>query len=458
MRKRNRNATMERAGLLAVELACNGLELIWRDLLQEDVGIDGTIEVAVGEFPTGKLVGAQVKSGVSYIRSETDQSFRFYPDKDDVVYWASVSIPMFLLVHDPRDGVVYWADLSKYIQERTNDPFGAPSVVIPKSNLLNSSFAAYLRARFDLLLYSSDQYAVARDELSALRHTFGDGESAVSISALDLFLEGLWGLCSKLQFHSSLMSELIRRAAQIRHQVFLVRYTFDHASLYPYLTAYFNLLSKHHLATLDANDINHSLYAKLEYPTFIAPLTTNGRKFTEYLRDDGADRVHDNQFFSLALLPVVQIEVYSEFSVVDGLPKFGPFTDVLGISFNSHLDYYHIEHWRNEQTPRKVWAQNIFLSELTAYIDHNFGALGRDNLYFRYLDVPLSPLICWLEAWNDNQQPMPGSALTGKSNAETAGFHDELLSIMGATGSATVNEPMIPKLPVPRLASGERLY
>jgi hypothetical protein len=30
-----------------------------------------TIEIALGEFPTGKLVGAQIKSGMSYIRSET---------------------------------------------------------------------------------------------------------------------------------------------------------------------------------------------------------------------------------------------------------------------------------------------------------------------------------------------------------------------------------------------------
>ncbi len=101
MKRRNKNAVTEREGLLAVEVACNRLNLIWRDLLQEDVGIDGTIEVAIGEYPTGKLVGVQVKSGASYIRSETAESFRFYPDKDDLQYWASVSIPMFLLVHDP---------------------------------------------------------------------------------------------------------------------------------------------------------------------------------------------------------------------------------------------------------------------------------------------------------------------------------------------------------------------
>lgn len=42
---------MERAGLIAVESACNELDLIWRDVLQEDVGVDGTIEISIGDFP-----------------------------------------------------------------------------------------------------------------------------------------------------------------------------------------------------------------------------------------------------------------------------------------------------------------------------------------------------------------------------------------------------------------------
>nr|WP_108004913.1 DUF4365 domain-containing protein [Mycoplana dimorpha] len=79
MKKRSRNARQGRAGVIAVEQACNRLDLIWRNLLEEDVGVDGTIEIALGEFPTGKIVGAQIKSGMSYIRSETSTSFRFYP-------------------------------------------------------------------------------------------------------------------------------------------------------------------------------------------------------------------------------------------------------------------------------------------------------------------------------------------------------------------------------------------
>lgn len=86
---------------------CNDLDLIWRSLLEEDVGVDGTIEIALGEFPTGKIIGAQVKSGMSYIRSESETSFRFYPDKDDLDYWRELSVQLFLLIHHPGDDNVY---------------------------------------------------------------------------------------------------------------------------------------------------------------------------------------------------------------------------------------------------------------------------------------------------------------------------------------------------------------
>lgn len=460
MKKRNRNALIERAGLLAVEAACNNLDLIWRDLLQEDVGIDGTIEIAIGEFPTGKLIGAQVKSGASYIRSETPTTFRFYPDADDMQYWASVSIPMFLLLHDPRIGTVYWADLSKHIQERVDNPLDSPSIIFSKSNVMNEKFSAYLRGRFDLLLYSDEEYAAAQTDLRNLEHTLGTLDSAVTFSALDLFVEGLWGLCSKLQFHSSMMSELVRREAMDKPEVLLLNYTLDRASLYPFLSRYFNLLSKHHLATLDGADINHSLYAKLEFPTFIAPLTTNGRRFTEYLRKCSTPRVHDNQFFTLALLPHVQIEVYSDFKVSGDEPIFGKFTDVLAICFNPHLDYYHLEHWHRAEgaVACKICSQSIFYSELKEYINHHFGLLPKDRLWFRYREIPLTPLICWLEEWNDNHQPMPGQDLQGKSSARLAGFHDEWLSISAPVGVVSVSEPKLPQFPSPILANGEYLH
>jgi hypothetical protein len=248
------------------------------------------------------------------------------------------------------------------------------------------------------------------------------------------------------------VSDRIRKTVREQEGQIPISYTFDRASLYPFFTRYFNLLSKHHLANLDAADINESLYVKLEFPTFIAPLTTNGRRFVEYLRRTGVPNVRDNQFMSLSIQPHVQIEVYSTFQMTnDNRARLGPFTDVLAIGFNAYLDYYRLSHWRREaqdQPTVEVALQNISYYALREYIENRFGDIAKNNLLFRYLDVPLSPLICWLERWNENPNTLPTAELQGKSAAELAGFADEFASIM-ASAVATFNEPPADRSPYP---------
>src|SRR5690606_231660 len=89
---------------------------------------------------------------------------------------------------------------------------------------------------------------------------------------------------------------------------------------------------------------------KMEFPTFVAPLTTNGRKFVEYLRAAGVKDVHDRQYFSLISVPLVQIEIFDAFTETDEAYVFGRYTDVLSISFNPHLDYYRMTHVKRNAT------------------------------------------------------------------------------------------------------------
>jgi hypothetical protein len=316
-----------------------------------------------------------------------------------------------------------------------------------------------LHARFDLLVYSDLQFDDIYRELQLIVYEQGEGNDAVSISAVDLFIEGLWGLCTKIQFHSSLLSDRIRKIVQHRNADIHVTYTFDREILYPYFIRYFNIIAKHHLAGIDISDINHSLYAKSEYPTFIASLTTNGRKFVEYLRAK-IDGVRDNQYMSFSLADHVQIEVFSKFEILDGRPSFGSCTDVLCIRFNKYLDYYHLQHFRPESAPRDMIAvidQSIYFHELCQYIDHRFEGTPKDNIVLRHLDIPLSPLGCWLERWYEDPRGFPTSALVGKNASELVGFNDELAAIMGPVGIMTISEPPTPTLPRLPLLNGEVL-
>jgi len=226
MKKRKKNAKTERAGVVALEKACIPLDLIWRSLLEEDVGVDGTIEIALGEFPTGKLIGAQVKSGLSYIRSETETGFRLYADEDDIEYWQALSIPLYIFVHDPRDGKVYWKDFSSHVREDTQH---GPSTLIEmlKVNQVDNAFSAHLRARVDLGVFDKTRHATIQKELAAIIWSDGTGGSQVTVSGLDLFVQGLWGLCSKLQFHSSIIADLIRAKAIKQVAEVSVDYTFS---------------------------------------------------------------------------------------------------------------------------------------------------------------------------------------------------------------------------------------
>lgn len=460
MKQRLSNAKQGRAGVIAVEQACNRLDLIWRNLLEEDVGVDGTIEIAIGNFPTGKIVGAQIKSGKSYIRSETDDSFKFYPDKDDIEYWRALSIPLFLLVHHPVNDNIYWVDVGRYVESRAEEPLEKTYISFSKANTLDHAFETYLHGRFDLAVYTDEQYATLLHELKTLVHVDGVGPAAVTVTALDLFIEGLWGLCSKVQFHSSLMADLIRKMLREREGEIPITYTFARADLYPFFTRYFNILTKNHLALLDVADINESLYVKLEFPTFISCLTSNGRRFVEYLRNSNLPRVHDNQFMSLSVTPHVQIEVYSSFALIDEKAELGPFTDVLAIAFNPYLDYYRLSHWHRTapgDAAVEVGAQNIHYHALREYIENHFRHIPKDNFIFRYLDIPLSPLICWLEHWNEHSYSMPTRELAGKSVKESVGFADELTSIMAPSGTLTITEPPSQQFPLPILANGEFL-
>lgn len=239
-----------------------------------------------------------------------------------------------------------------------------------------------------------------------------------------------------------------------------MRYSFSRGNLYPFFIKYIDVLMRHHLALIDAADVNESLYAKLEFPTFLAPLTTNGRRFVEYLRANGREDAHDNRFFTLTLIPHTQIEVYASFEETEQGGRFGPYTDVLGISFNPHLDYYHLIHWRRaspDAKPEKIAEQTIYFFELIDHIERTLGALDKDLILLRHLDLPITPLISWLEAWYGMEQPFSASLLGEKSNTYMFGFVDEISSIMGAAGVMEISEPVLPVLPLRNLASGEMM-
>jgi hypothetical protein len=461
-KKRSSNAQTEREGVLAVAAACNRSGLIWRDILQEDVGIDGTVELVVRGFPTGKLAGIQVKSGKSYFRSETRESFKCYPSASDLDYWRRLTLPVFLIVYDPASANLFWLDVQRHMENRPEDPLGSPYLLFSKANTIDSQFISYLENHFDLTIYSPEQFAQVREALGHLVYEDTQLAGSARVTSLDLFVNGLWGLCSKLQFHLSLLTEAIRERLVERSTPSLITYDLSRTKLFPFLNGYFAALGQHHLARIDYEDLNYTLYSKLEWPAFVVPLTINGRRFVEYLRESLASQrdISDRQYFNLRLHPHAQIEVYASYSA-GPVPQFGPYTDVITVQFNKYLDYYYVVHLARPAArgkPSLRVGQLMFYYELTEYLGHVFAKTPKDNVICRVQDMAISPLICWIERFLDFQVGMYPEDLAVEPTSRKSDFAEELLSILSPASSAlTRSDQSIPDLRFLRLTNGEPL-
>jgi hypothetical protein len=138
----------ERRGVAILDQVVNeprerdGLGFLFREMTTFDYGIDGHIEVVetVDERsePTGKIVSVQVKSGASFLRPSTGDSWVVPIKKSTVEYWRSHSVPVLLVVVDVDGRVCYWIRGDTYEHAETKEHY---KVRVPKRNVLNGGAA-----------------------------------------------------------------------------------------------------------------------------------------------------------------------------------------------------------------------------------------------------------------------------------------------------------------------------
>jgi len=74
----------------------------------EDFGIDAQIEVVVDYVPTGRLIGAQIKSGPSYFNEEDSNGIVFRGALSHLDYWLQHDLPIIVILYDPSSQIAYW--------------------------------------------------------------------------------------------------------------------------------------------------------------------------------------------------------------------------------------------------------------------------------------------------------------------------------------------------------------
>lgn len=162
-----------RIGVIAVQdIVYNKLDWIFRELPTEDYGIDAEIEVNVPEYPTGKLIKLQIKSGESYFSESNEERVIFRFEEKHFQYWLNHSLPVIIVLYNPESKECIWEVVDRFtVQLVSEDKY---KILIRKNNRFDESAKAKLiilayRNNIDLLALNIDKFSVeAQDIFSAL--------------------------------------------------------------------------------------------------------------------------------------------------------------------------------------------------------------------------------------------------------------------------------------------------
>lgn len=126
----------ERIGVSKVQLIVNEeLEWIFREQKEEDYGIDALIEVRGKEYPTGKLLGVQIKSGESYFSERKNDEIIYRFDTKHYNYWINYSTQVILVLYSLSTKKCIWGVIDKSSVIKTNN--GRYKIGIKKANYLS---------------------------------------------------------------------------------------------------------------------------------------------------------------------------------------------------------------------------------------------------------------------------------------------------------------------------------
>ncbi len=152
--KRPRSSGTASVGFHHVAKVTTSCNCIFHKIDQEnDVGLDGTIEIVIDEAPIGYSISTQIKSGPSYMRGD---KFVLPADKRHFEYWRSQPLPVCGFVYDPTSDTARWVDITAHIYDKP----GQFNIEVPDENV-------YDHAHFD----------VFRDHFLAYRKKFSEFEN-----------------------------------------------------------------------------------------------------------------------------------------------------------------------------------------------------------------------------------------------------------------------------------------
>jgi hypothetical protein len=110
----------ERSALASVHKEFAEWGWLFREQSAMDLGIDAHLEAPGDGFLSGRLIALVVKAGASYFSEKTMSGWVYRDTSAHLLYWLGHSLPVVLLLHDPRTRVTYWAHVTTRAVEYTS--------------------------------------------------------------------------------------------------------------------------------------------------------------------------------------------------------------------------------------------------------------------------------------------------------------------------------------------------
>lgn len=127
----------ERIGVSKIEtIFLKEFEWIPRTILETDVGIDMTVEIAEKGEPSGELFAIQIKTGESYFSEESNGKVVFRGKEKHLNYWLNYSLPVIIILHNPENDLTIWQEIAENNVTKTKKNW---KIEIPKHQSLSKA-------------------------------------------------------------------------------------------------------------------------------------------------------------------------------------------------------------------------------------------------------------------------------------------------------------------------------
>ena len=181
----HRTETISRAlfSKITAEYSNNGVTLLFRELSEQDYGVDGLLEIFENNKPTGKCAYIQLKSTEKTIEKLVNSDEVSCPgiSKTNLYYCHQNNIPLILVYISIVDETFYFIDIGK-LDLKTKDKI---TVRIPVSN-----------HGLELMVFTINSYygyePLCTDKIVGLYDRVSDGEHCRVNGFNEVVKEGIW--------------------------------------------------------------------------------------------------------------------------------------------------------------------------------------------------------------------------------------------------------------------------